>query len=489
MRAKNTQIKKNKSLGKNQKSKTISTNKSASLKLKNDKRKAKSKNKELKNKGNLIKNKPKINNIKEKNLNIESNNYNNNDIINNNSYQYLTNNENNYISNGDIYNNILGNFSLNDNQMINSVSTNYNNIENRTSLNCLITSNNKSKENMNNLKISMDRLLNNSKNILQKQNIILSECEFLTKNAAMNEYSIQNLIIDDKNEDYEKLMGKYTNNISQILSKVKSYNINSDLNMKLKNENDSLKHKLEMLDINKEYNFNKELNNFKAVIVTEINHLLNFLGEIGYDNLKIDKMEIGNITSQKIIDFFQIIKKIIKQLKEILTVKETMISKMTIEQTTNRSKNNSNLDEINKSYEKLSLDYNNIGFKTYNFSVRNNIRNNTYNISFRNYQKNNKDINLLEKTQRSLNMNEYQSKNFFKNKEEKIDKNKYNENEISLKKEEIYKKINSDKNKDEKNNSDLNFNTKFILNDVSDENYQNNFLLQGKLNYKIKDEI
>ena len=373
--------------------------------------------------------------------------------------------------------------------MINSVSTNYNNIENRTSLNCLITSNNKSKENMNNLKISMDRLLNNSKNILQKQNIILSECEFLTKNAAMNEYSIQNLIIDDKNEDYEKLMGKYTNNISQILSKVKSYNINSDLNMKLKNENDSLKHKLEMLDINKEYNFNKELNNFKAVIVTEINHLLNFFGEIGYDNLKIDKMEIGNITSQKIIDFFQIIKKIVKQLKELLTIKETMISKMTIEQTTNRSKNNSNLDDINKSYEKLSLDYNNIGFKTYNFSVRNNIRNNTYNISFRNYQKNNKDINLLEKTQRSLNMNEYQSKNFFKNKEEKIDKNKYNENEISLKKEEIYKKINSDKNKDEKNNSDLNFNTKFILNDIKDENYQNNFLLQGKLNYKIKDEI
>jgi hypothetical protein len=212
----------------------------------------------------------------------------------------------------------------------------------------LLTSNNKSKENINNLKISMDRLLNNSKNILQKQNIILSECEFLTKNAAMNEYSIQNLIIDDKIEDYEKLMGKYTNNISQILSKVKSYNINSDLNMKLKNENDSLKHKLQMLDINKEYNFNNELNNFKAVLVTEINHLLIFFGEIGYDNLKIDKMEIGNITSQKIIDFFQIIKKIIKQLKELLTMKETMISKMTIEQTTNRSKNNSNLDEINK---------------------------------------------------------------------------------------------------------------------------------------------
>ena len=486
MRAKNTQTRKNKSLGKNQTSKSISKNK---IKLKNSKTKAKSKSRELKTKANPIENKTKVNNIQEKKSNIESKNYNNNDIMNSNRYQFLSNNVNNYISNEDIYNNRFGNFSLNmNNQMINSVSTNYdNNMENRTSLNYLLSSNNKSNENKNSLKISMERLLNNSKNILQKQNIILSECEILTKNATMNEYSIQNLIIDDQNENYENLMGKYTNNIKEILSKVKNHNINSDLNLKLKNENDSLKHKLEMLDINKGFNFQNELTNFKVVLVTEINHLINYLREIGYDNLKVDKVEIGNITSQNIIDFFQIIKKIIKQLKELLHIKETMISKMTIDQTTNRSKNNIILDDINKSYEKLSLDSNNIGFKTYNFSVRNNILNNTYNISFRNYQKNNKDKNLLEKTQNSLNMNEFHCNSFFKNKEEEIDKK--NENEKYMKNKEIYKKINNEKDRVEKTKNDLSYCNKFFSNNVSDLSYQNNLLLKDRLNYKKKDEI
>ena len=78
-------------------------------------------------------------------------------------------------------------------------------------------------------------------------------------------------------QNYENLMGKYTNNIKEILSKVKNHNINSDLNLKLKNENDSLKHKLEMLDINKGFNFQNELTNFKVVLATEINHLINYL--------------------------------------------------------------------------------------------------------------------------------------------------------------------------------------------------------------------
>ena len=98
-----------------------------------------------------------------------------------------------------------------------------------------------------------------------------------------------------------------------------------------------------MANIDKEENFqivSNELSSLKIVLVNEINHVLNIFKEFGYDNLPQEKLEINNITSQKIADFFQLIIKIIQQMKELIHNKETLISKMTIDQTTNRSMNN-----------------------------------------------------------------------------------------------------------------------------------------------------
>ena len=94
-----------------------------------------------------------------------------------------------------------------------------------------------------------------------------------------------------------------------------------------------------MANIDKEENFqivSNELSSLKIVLVNEINHVLNILKEFGYDNLPQEKLEINNITSQKIADFFQLIIKIIRQMKELIHNKETLISKMTIDQVTNR---------------------------------------------------------------------------------------------------------------------------------------------------------
>lgn len=495
MRAQNQKMKKNKSVGKKQISKTNTIDKSITLKPKNNKNKAKSKNKVIKTKTklNLVnsKSKPKP---KSKLINIDNSNLElglDKNIKNN----YTDSNNNNFTSTNN-YENIYKSFVNEDinnlNNCMNSygVLPNYNNIniENLSSSNNLLTSN-QCKEKQITLKKAMDRLLINSQNILEKQNNILTECDLLTKNSMTNDYAIRNLLNNENNYNYENLMKKYTNNISEILSKIKKSNIDFETNMKLKNENESLKNKLEMAKIDREDNIqNKinELSTLKIVLISEINHVINFLKNIGYDNLPLEKIETNNLTSQKITDFFQTIIKIIKQMKELLRNKETIISKMTIDQATNRSGYNSNLDNIiNKSCEKLSLDYNNIGFKTYNFSVRNNIHNKSYNISFRNFQKNN---DLIEKTQKSLNVNDFINNNYLLSKDENIEKLKYKQYEINIKNEENKNNDSFNKIKEDNIIYDINSGKEIEKYNISsnnerDKNYETgNFAFQNILN-------
>ena len=226
-----------------------------------------------------------------------------------------------------------------------------------------------------------------------------------------------------------------------------------------------MKHKLEMLNINNENNIN-ELDTLKKVLVNEINQLLFFIDEIGYNNIPMKKIDIVNINSQKITYFFQIIKTLIKEMQGQLHNKETQISKITIEKKVDLNRNNYNLKEINKSCENLCLDYNNIGLKNYNFSVRDSIHNKINDISFRNnYQRNykdNKDDDIISKTQRSLNMdnNEFYKRNYFKN-----GINKY------MKDEELY------------NNNEL----KNVRNNLNEEESDLNFYYQYKLNHQNKE--
>ena len=178
-----------------------------------------------------------------------------------------------------------------------------------------------------------------------------------------------------------------------------------------------------MLNATQEDNLKKkdgEINNLKILLVSEINLIIKFLREIGYDNIPLNEMEISDINSQKLTNFFELIIRIIKQMKELIQKKDSTIRKMSIEK--NILGDYKNEDFINKSFEKLSIDFNNnnCGLKNYNFYVKNSNQKKNFNISFKDYiiNKNvNNDIdNIISKECNNNNKNCIQTKNEIINK-------------------------------------------------------------------------
>ena len=400
MKGSKSNLNRNKSQNKQLKNKNNIINQSISSIKRNYSKKSKSKEKSI---GNSIKSKPKQNNLNEI-IKTCPNDYN---LYNNKFHNFIQNYNNNQIIENKKVNNDLN--------ISNSFASNYinSNLHSKNNLDNVFNKqyiNNEYIENSNIFKKTLDRLLMNSKNLLEKQNNILYECDILSKNVAMNDYSIQSINISENKLNFQNIIGNYTHDITSILSNIKKGNANSKINEELKKENNLLKNKLEMLNIDKEDNLkfkDGEINTLKIVLISEINHIINFLNEIGYDNIPINKMEISDLTKQNITNFFELIIKIIKQMKELIQKKESIISKMIIEQNTLRDYKNEN--NINKSYERLTLDYNNLnaGLKNYNFSVQNSNHKNKYNISFRNYgsSRNIKNDNELKKNLNNDNNN------------------------------------------------------------------------------------
>ena len=522
MKAQKIQSKRNKSLSKNNIKKPKTTNTSISLMNKKNNKKIKSKdiltnNTKLNSK--RTKSNPKqIKNNNEQEL-IESNYYNNNINYNPNlnSYNFSRFNDNINYYNNDI------NASLN----IKSSYDNNNKFKNTNYSQNYLYELNKGKS-LNNdyiessiiFKKTLDRLLDTSLNLVQKQNNILSECEILTKNVSMNDFSIQNIYHNENKLNFKNVMGDYATNINSILSHVKNSKINTEINDELKKENNLLKNKLEMINIDKDDNIKMkdgEISTLKIVLVSEINHILNFLTEIGYNSIPINKMEIADITSQNLTNFFELIIKIIKQMKEIIQKKEAIISKMTIEQNTLRTKNNENFS--NKSFERLSLDYNNynIGLKNYNISVTNSNQKRKYNISFRNYNsnknlkndfENNYDLELNNNNKNDLinkEKNELKNEldliiNTTKDRKAQIDKNIILNEEMDNNEKEENEVINNNDNK-------LNSDSYFYNREKKENNYsydkgsnksfktgsfiikENLDIKNGEINQNIKNEI
>jgi hypothetical protein len=424
----------NKSQNKKITNKNIKTNQSISSINRNYPKKNKSKNKSI---GNSIKLKSKS---KQKNLNellkSDSKDYN---LYNNKYDNFIENYNNNHI----ITENQKVNNDLNINNSFTSdfISSNQNSKNNLNNLYNKQYIKNEYIENSNIFKKTLDRLLMNSNNLLEKQNNILYECDILSKNVAMNDYAIQSINNNENKINYQNLIEDYTRDITSILSTIKKNKTNSKINEELKKENNLLKNELEMLNIDKEDNLkfkDGEINTLKIVLISEINHILNFLNEIGYDNIPINKMEISDLTKQSITNFFELIIKIIKQMKELIQKKESLISKMIIEQNTLRDYQNEN--NINKSYEKLSFDYNsyNSRLKNYNISVQNSNQKSKYNISFRNYgnSRNSRNDNEFktdlnnENNNFKNNINELLSINNKENNKEYINNCDFNNNKL-----------------------------------------------------------
>lgn len=487
MKAPKSQISKKKSLNKKLSNKDIPINKSTSLMKNNNQLKNKSKNKSYNSnsKINSVKTKTKTeskskqfkNNSIEPNQDYIDNDYNNSENVNYNNF-----NDNKYFYNDLDINNSLNSKSIIDNSSFKNSNYITNNFFSESPIKSY--NNNVSNgyiENSNIFKKTLDRLLITSKNLMEKQNNILYECDTLSKNVAMNDYAIQNLDKFETKSNFNKIMNIYTNKIIELFSQSKKNKSDFQINEELKKENNILKNKLQMISIDREDNIKQkdsEISTLKIVLVSEINHIINFLNEIGYSNLPVNKMEISDVTSQKLTNFFNLIIKIIKQMKELIHKKESVISKMTIEQHT-LNENKTERINNNKSYEKLTFDYNkyNMGFKKYNFSINNSNQKKKLNISFRNLNtpKSNNIINLnyddnSSQPMSELKINKYEFKSYQpdEKKEEKnndkIANNKDNDGG-DVKSSELNNEINIE-------NKDNRF-TYFYNKEIKDNNYSN----------------
>ena len=450
----------NKLLNKN----TIS-DKRVSLTNNNISTKRKSKNKKNNFLGNSIR-------PKSKEKPIRNNNF-KNELINqdiNNSINFNNNRIFNY--NKDINKNLANNKSSIKNSIYED--SNIFDISNNNSKIHLYNSNKNTNinndfiDNSNIFKKTLDRLLYTSNNLLEKQNNILKDCDILAKNVAMNDYTIKTITTNGNKSNFYNNIDNYSNNIFSLFSQLKKNKNNSQTKEELTNENNYLKKKLEMLNITQEDNIKQkdgEITNLKIILVSEINHIINFLQEIGYDNIPLNKIEISEITSQKLTNFFELIIKIIKQMKELIQKKDSIISKISIENNTLRDYKNEDFN--NKSFEKLSIDFNNhnLGLKNYNFSVKNSNQKKKFNISFRNYVINNN-----------------------KNDIDNIASIEYNNNKSSI---QLGNELINDKNKENNNNNDIGTNKEgnFVINDKMKNNSGINVDIMKDINRKNDEYI
>ena len=148
------------------------------------------------------------------------------------------------------------------------------------------------------------------------------------------------------------------------------------------------------IDKNNDYrNVESEINSIKTLYSSEINGMLNYLNELGFQKLPFEHIDSpNNLTSEKVTDFFKLIKKTIKQLKEDVTEKQEQID------TIKKYKDNDNINEKQKIFSNTEYfnKINNENEKKYDIQKSFNLSNNTSNILSQNYNINKDRIKKIE---------------------------------------------------------------------------------------------
>ena len=338
-------------------------------------------------------------------------------------------------------------------------------------------------------KDSIKRLISTSKELLNQQNLILEDCEKLSKEISVNDYEIDREKIKLESENFPELFKNYTENLNYILNKLRKNNDEFEKSKKLKEENNSLKYKIQMLSIDKSDDYltlESKLNSVRNVYSNEINSMINFFNEIGLENLSFDKINNNNFSEDKIINFFALMKKHFKDLKNKIISQDEKIKYLAAEnskiiqnldnfqENNNNYLSNSNLNNNNKenfminNNNNSNNDFQDIRTKTRDLlnnssQMNNNNNNNNNNNSenFYNYNYNNKSNPVFEMSNSSY-LDYYK-----RNKELKYDN--YDPNHLDL----------EHKYNDSAfyNNSNTNIQQSQILNNFNDcNNNSNNFL-------------
>ena len=178
------------------------------------------------------------------------------------------------------------------------------------------------------MKNSINRLIDTSQNLLKQQNDILNKTESLMQNVEMNNHEIEKIIRKENKQKFSKNVESYNQNLTEILSKLKQNTQEIQFSNKMKDENNNLKYRMQMLSIDKNDDFRNiqnELNSLKNIYSNEMNSILRYLYELGFDNISLGNIKSENITQNLISNFFDLIKSIIEQLKKDLEEKEGQI--------------------------------------------------------------------------------------------------------------------------------------------------------------------
>ena len=225
-------------------------------------------------------------------------------------------------------------------------------------------------------KNSINRLIDTSMNLLEQQNDILKQANSLMQNIEINNHEIGKIKKKEEKQNFTKNIGKYNENLENILSKLKQNTREVDYSNRMKEENNNLKYQMQMLSIDKSDDFRNiqsELNLLKNIYTNEMNSMLRYLYELGIEDISLSSGNIKseNLTADIIINFFNTMKNTIKQLKLCNEEKEGQI-------------------ELLKKIKNVEND------KPKSSDNDNNIKNNIFNLNSNCSNKNNDRIKKIE---------------------------------------------------------------------------------------------
>ena len=203
---------------------------------------------------------------------------------------------------------------------------------------------------------SINRLIDTSQNLLEKQNDILRQANNLMQNIETNNHEIDKIKKKEGKQNFIKNINIYNKNLEDVLTKLKLNTKELGFSNKMKEENNKLKYKMEMLSIDKNDDFRNmesDLNSLKHIYITEMNSMLRYLYELGLDDISLSQRNINseNLTSEVIINFFNSIKNIIKQLTQSNKEKEGQIELLKKNNIENRNEINYNNKKNYKYYD------------------------------------------------------------------------------------------------------------------------------------------
>ena len=225
-------------------------------------------------------------------------------------------------------------------------------------------------------KNSINRLIDTSMNLLEQQNDILKQANSLMQNIEINNHEIGKIKKKEEKQNFTKNIGKYNENLEDILSKLKQNTREVDYSNRMKEENNNLKYQMQMISIDKSDDFRNiqsELNLLKNIYTNEMNSMLRYLYELGIEDISLSSGNIKseNLTADIIINFFNTLKNTIKQLKLSNEEKEGQI-------------------ELLKKIKNVEND------KPKSSDNDNNIKNNIFNLNSNCSNKNNDRIKKIE---------------------------------------------------------------------------------------------